>query len=178
MHSESYDESDYYNPDSHEMKVWREKISFLAQEVGGSLGFQNVVINVFGDWGYVDSIGTVRLSMNGCEYIHHWSDSVVARFKNEEPEALLTELLAELLEPASEATKQEASRKAQIRAREESELKESLEQEAKRKAETAQKIEQYKALTPEQVKADWMAKVAASKAAAEKESKKPILRKR
>ena len=114
--------------------------------------------------------------MNGCQYIHHWSDSVVARFKSEEPETLLTELLEELLEPASEATKQEASRKQQIRIKEESERKEALEQEARKEAESAQKIEQYKALTPEQVKADWAAKVAAAKAAAEKESKRPISR--
>jgi hypothetical protein len=177
MHSESYDESDY-NPDSREMKVWREKISLLAQEVGGSFGFQNVVINVFGDWGYIDSIGTVRLSMNGCEFVHHWSETIVSRFKNEEPEALLTELLAELLEPASEAILQEAFRKEQVRISSESELKKALEQDARRAAEAAQKIEQYKKLTPEQVKAEWAAKVAASKAATEKESKKPILRRR
>jgi hypothetical protein len=180
MHSESYDESDY-NPDSREMKVWREKISFLAQEVGGSFGFQNVVINVFGDWGYVDSIGTVYIQMNGCEFVHHWSETIVSRFKNEEPEALLKELLTELLEPVSFGTKQEAFRKEQVRARKESELKASLEQDARRKAEVAQKIEQYKALTPEQVKAEWAAKVAASKVAAGEEAKrakKPILRRR
>ena len=179
-HSENYDESDY-NGESTLQIEWREKICSLAQQVGEKVGFKSVVINVFGNWGYVDSIGTVRLSMNGCEYIHHWSDSVIARFKNEEPEALLTELLAELLEPASEATKQEALWKEQVRIREESELKKSLEQEAKRKAEAAQKIEQYKKLTPEQVKADWAAKVAASKVAAEEEAKRakrPILRKR
>ena len=176
-HSENYDESDYNGESSLQIE-WREKVCNLARKVGIQLGFQNVVINVFGDWGYVDSIGTVRISMNGCEYVHHWNDFVVGRFKTEETEALLTELLAELLEPASEATKQEASKKEQIRIKEESELKKALEQDARRKAESAQKIEQYKALTPEQVKANWAAKVAAAKVAAEKESKRPILRKR
>lgn len=177
MSGEHYDETDY-NPQSIEFIRWTEKVWAIAQTVGKEVGFENVVINVFGNWGYRDRIGTVRLWLNGCESVHYWDDATVARFKTEEAELLLRELLPQLVAEATKISAKLALKKEQERI-EKAELEAAAAKKAKeQKAKAAQQIEQYKALSPEQIKADWLAKVAAAKAAQELESRKPKLRRR
>lgn len=180
MSIDHYDETDY-NPETIEFIQWREKISNTAKAVGKEVGFEDVVINVFGTWGYRDRIGTIRLWMNGCQIVHYWDDATVARFRHEDDEMLLRELLPQLVAEATKISAKLALKKEQERI-EKAELEAAkAAKAAEQKAKAAQQMEQYRALSPEQIKADWLAKVAAAKAAQaakEAESRKPKLRKR
>ena len=177
MASDHFDESDY-NPETIEFVQWREKIQSTAKAVGKEIGFEDVVINVFGTWGYRDRIGTVRLYLNGCESVQYWNDDTVKKFHSEEDaEMLLRQLLPQMLQLVAEETKQKAAKIALEKERERIEAEIDAKKEAELKAKAAQQMEQYKALTPEQIKADWAAKVAAAKAAQaaqEKEKKRHI----
>lgn len=175
MSGEHYDETDY-NPEPIEFIRWRERVTALAKDVGKAVGFEDVVINVFGTWGYTHGIGTVRVWINGCESFHYWNDATVARFQDEDPEMLLRELLPQLVASATKKTKQAEEKKAQEKAQERIKTETEAALLAAKKAASFQKIEEYKTLSPEQIKASWAAKLAAAKAAQEAEARKPKLR--
>lgn len=175
MSSEHYDETDY-NPRSIEFIRWTEKVSATAQKIGKEVGFEDVVINVFGTWGYSYRIGTIQLWMNGCQIIRHLDDETVARFQVEDDEMLLRELLPQLVAEATKISAKLALKKEQERI-EKAELEAAkAAKAAEQKAKAAQQMEQYRALSPEQIKADWLAKVAAAKAAHKAGFQKPVLK--